>query len=280
VQMNQKIVDQIIIQALNEDIPYKDVTSDNLLDDNIQGKAIMRAKASGVVAGLKIAKRVFEIMDERLSVKLLIEDGQKVGFGDELMIIKGSARSILKAERVSLNLLQRMSGVATMANHYADLVKDYDVRIVDTRKTTPGLRILEKYAVQTGGCYNHRYNLSDAVMIKDNHIEVGGGITASVKKIRSQIPHTMKIEVEVQNLVQLKEAIDVGADIVMLDNMDNATMKEAVEVNGGRTILEASGGITEERLVSIAETGVDVISVGALTHSVKALDISLLIEFI
>jgi len=278
--MNQKIVDQIIIQALNEDIPYKDVTSDNLLDDNIQGKAIMRAKASGVVAGLKIAKRVFEIMDERLSVKLLIEDGQKVGFGDELMIIKGSARSILKAERVSLNLLQRMSGVATMANHYADLVKDYDVRIVDTRKTTPGLRILEKYAVQTGGCYNHRYNLSDAVMIKDNHIEVGGGITASVKKIRSQIPHTMKIEVEVQNLVQLKEAIDVGADIVMLDNMDNATMKEAVEVNGGRTILEASGGITEERLVSIAETGVDVISVGALTHSVKALDISLLIEFI
>ena len=278
--MNQKIVDQIIIQALNEDIPYKDVTSDNLLDDNIQGKAIMRAKASGVVAGLKIAKRVFEIMDERLSVKLLIEDGQKVGFGDELMIIKGSARSILKAERVSLNLLQRMSGVATMANHYADLVKDYDVRIVDTRKTTPGLRILEKYAVQTGGCYNHRYNLSDAVMIKDNHIEVGGGITASVKKIRRQIPHTMKIEVEVQNLVQLKEAIDVGADIVMLDNMDNATMKEAVEVNDGRTILEASGGITEERLVSIAETGVDVISVGALTHSVKALDISLLIEFI
>ncbi len=139
--MNQKIVDQIIIQALNEDIPYKDVTSDNLLDDHVQGKAIMRAKASGVVAGLKIAKRVFEIMDERLNVKLLIEDGQKVGFGDELMIIKGSARSILKAERVSLNLLQRMSGVATMANHYANLVKDYDVRIVDTRKTTPGLRI-------------------------------------------------------------------------------------------------------------------------------------------
>ncbi len=219
-------------------------------------------------------------MDERLNVKLLIEDGQKVAFGDELMIIKGSARSILKAERVSLNLLQRMSGVATMANHYADLVKDYDVRIVDTRKTTPGLRILEKYAVQIGGCHNHRYNLSDAVMIKDNHIEVGGGITASVKKIRSQIPHTMKIEVEVQNLEQLKEAIDVGADIVMLDNMDNDTMKEAVEVNGGRTILEASGGITEERLVSIAETGVDVISVGALTHSVKALDISLLIDFI
>ncbi len=180
--MNQKIVDKIIIQALNEDIPYKDVTSDNLLDDHVQGKAIMRAKASGVVAGLKIAKRVFEIMDERLNVKLLIEDGQKVAFGDELMIIKGSARSILKAERVSLNLLQRMSGVATMANHYADLVKDYDVRIVDTRKTTPGLRILEKYAVQIGGCHNHRYNLSDAVMIKDNHIEVGGGITASVKK--------------------------------------------------------------------------------------------------
>lgn len=277
--MNQKIVDNIIINALNEDIPYMDVTSDNLLDDIKQAEAVMRAKAEGVVAGVDVAKRVFELMDSELSISILKKDGSKVVFGDLIMSITGSAKSILKAERVSLNLIQRMSGIATMSNYYSNIVKDYDVRIVDTRKTTPGLRMIEKYAVRVGGCHNHRYNLSDAVMIKDNHIEVGGGIKASVDKIRNSIPHTMKIEVEVQNLEQLKEAIDAGADIIMLDNMDTDKMEEAVVINKGKAILEASGGITDERLVEIAKAGVDVISVGALTHSVKALDISLLINF-
>lgn len=277
--MNQKRVDQIIINALNEDIPYKDVTTDNLLDGFEQATAVMRAKAPGVVVGMEVAQRVFQLMDDTLVVDQLVDEGTPVVYGDEIMQISGSARSILKAERVALNLIQRMSGIATMAQHYARLVKGYDVRIVDTRKTTPGLRILEKYAVQKGGCFNHRYNLSDAVMLKDNHIEVGGGIAASVAKVKGQIPHTMKIEVEVQNLDQLREAIDAGADIIMLDNMDTKTMEEAVQINQNRAILEASGGITEERLVEIAEAGVDVISVGALTHSVKALDISLLIEF-
>ncbi len=277
--MNQKIIDNIIINALNEDIPYMDVTSDYLLDDIKQAEAVMRAKAKGVVAGVDVAKRVFELMDSELTIKILKNDGSEVVFGDLIMSITGSAKSILKAERVSLNLIQRMSGIATMSNYYSNIVKDYDVRIVDTRKTTPGLRIIEKYAVRVGGCHNHRYNLSDAVMIKDNHIEVGGGIKASVDKIRSNIPHTMKIEVEVQNLEQLKEAIDAGADIIMLDNMDTEKMEKAVEINNGKEILEASGGITDERLVEIAKAGVDVISVGALTHSVKALDISLLINF-
>ncbi|MBI9013393.1 MAG: carboxylating nicotinate-nucleotide diphosphorylase [Clostridiales bacterium] len=268
-------IDPIILRGLEEDISYIDITSDVLLNAAAKSVAEMKTKADGVIAGIHVAKRVFELVDNTLKIEILVEDGSYVESGTVIFRVSGSSRSILKGERVALNLLQRMSGIATMSFRYSDEVKDFKLRVVDTRKTTPGIRILEKYAVKMGGCSNHRFNLSDAVMIKDNHIKAVGSITEAVTIAKKEIPHTTKIEVEVESLEQLKEALAVKADIIMLDNMSNDIMKEAVKINKGQAILEASGNITIERIKSIAEIGIDVVSIGALTHSVIAFDISM-----
>lgn len=268
-------IDPIIMRGLDEDVSYIDITSDVLIPADAVSVAEMMTKDKGVVAGLYVAKRVFELVDESLVIEILAKDGDLVEDRQVIFRVEGSTRSILKAERVALNLLQRMSGIATLSNKYNREVKDYQLRVVDTRKTTPGIRILEKYAVKMGGCSNHRFNLSDAVMIKDNHIKAVGSITKAVELAKREIPHTTKVEVEVESLDQLKEALSSGADIIMLDNMSNEMMMEAVKINNSRAILEASGNITIERLKSIGEIGIDVVSVGALTHSVNAFDISM-----
>jgi len=273
--LNQIIIDEIIKNALIEDMNYGDITTDTLIEENGTSLAVITAKQAGVVVGLSVAGRVFEMLDSDISFQALKSDGDTIQKGEMIAKIKGKTRAILKGERLALNLLQRMSGIATKAREYSELVKGTGTRIADTRKTTPSLRILEKYAVRMGGCHNHRFNLSDAVMIKDNHIEAVGGIAKAIKKVRMTVSHTVKIEVEVQSLEQLEEAIAAKADIIMLDNMDVDTMKKAVEINNGRAVLEASGNITSERIKEISAIGVDIISVGALTHSVKALDISL-----
>ncbi|MDI9487744.1 MAG: carboxylating nicotinate-nucleotide diphosphorylase [Bacillota bacterium] len=275
--LNWILVDEIIYNGLKEDINNFDITTDILIDKESKSLAHMLAKEEGVIAGLNVAQRVFEILDKDVNVKINVKEGDKVSKGTVIAQIEGSTKAILNGERLALNLIQRMSGIATISRKYRDIVKDIPVRIVDTRKTTPGLRILEKYAVRVGGCYNHRYNLSEAVLIKDNHIKAIGGIKKAIDKIKNNLSHTIKVEVEVESIKGLKEAIEAGADIVMLDNMNLEDMRKAVEIGRGKVILEASGGITIEELVETAKTGVDVISVGALTHSVKALDISLII---
>ncbi len=275
--LNWILVDEIIYNGLKEDINNFDITTDILIDKESKSLAHMLAKEEGVIAGLNVAQRVFEILDKDVNVKNNVKEGDKVSKGTVIAQIEGSTKAILNGERLALNLIQRMSGIATISRKYRDIVKDIPVRIVDTRKTTPGLRILEKYAVRVGGCYNHRYNLSEAVLIKDNHIKAIGGIKKAIDKIKNNLSHTIKVEVEVESIEGLKEAIEAGADIVMLDNMNLEDMRKAVEIGRGKVILEASGGITIEELVETAKTGVDVISVGALTHSVKALDISLII---
>ncbi|MTI46449.1 MAG: carboxylating nicotinate-nucleotide diphosphorylase [Firmicutes bacterium] len=261
--------------TLIEDMNNGDITTDNLIDASSVSEAEIMAKEDGVICGLELAERIFTFLDGAVKFNRLRKDGDSVKKGDIIAKIQGSTRTILTGERTALNFMQRLSGIATMASRYSERAKGYKARVVDTRKTTPGLRALEKYAVKTGGAYNHRFNLSDAVMIKDNHIKAAGGIKEAVEQIRVKIPHTVKIEVEVEDLEGLQEALDVNTDIIMLDNMSDEEMKEAVEINNGKAILEASGNITLERVESVAQTGVDVISVGALTHSVKALDISL-----
>ncbi|SKC92073.1 carboxylating nicotinate-nucleotide diphosphorylase [Maledivibacter halophilus] len=272
---NWVLIDEIIVNALKEDISNIDITTDNLIDNKSISKACMITKENGVIAGLAVAKRVFEMIDGEIKVIFNVKDGDEVTKGVNIAEIKGSTKAILKGERIALNILQRMSGIASISKKYSEIVKDYPVRIVDTRKTTPGLRILEKYAVRVGGCHNHRYNLSESVMIKDNHIRAVGGIKKAVAKIKDRTSHTVKIEVEVESVNKLKEAIEAGADIVMLDNMNIDEMTKAVKVAEGRVLLEASGGLNIGNIVDVAKTGVDIISVGALTHSAKAMDISL-----
>ncbi len=224
---------------------------------------------------MSVLKRVYELIDETISVKVLINDGERVSAGDRIALISGNAAGILTGERVALNFLQRMSGIATAARAYSDKLAGTRAVITDTRKTTPGLRIFEKYAVRTGGGANHRFNLSDGVLIKDNHISAAGGIKEAVRKCRAVVPHLMKIEVETESMDQIREALEAGADVIMLDNMSCSEMKEAVDFIAGRAITEASGNMGDKDISEIALTGVDLISVGALTHSVKALDISL-----
>jgi nicotinate-nucleotide pyrophosphorylase (carboxylating) len=269
------LIDKIIEQALLEDIGTGDVTTEFIMPSNLKAKGIIKTSEEGVVAGLDIACLIFKKLDSEIVFQEKIKDGTKVARGKVLAEISDSARTILKGERVALNFLQRMSGIATITSKFCQEVKDLPVRIVDTRKTTPGLRILEKYAVLMGGGYNHRFGLYDAVLIKDNHLAVAGGIKSAVNSVRKQISHTIKIEVEVENLSQLQEALEMKVDIIMLDNMDLDTMKEAVKMAKGKAIIEASGGITLEKVRKIAQTGVDLISIGALTHSVKALDINM-----
>ena len=276
--LNKIYVDNIIKTALLEDINYCDVTTDYLIPAEQEGMAEFVSKADGIVCGTEIAVRVFQILDENISFEILKKDGEEVKKGDLILTVKGKTAVLLKGERTALNLIQHMSGISTASNKYAKIVEGTNASIADTRKTLPGLRPLQKYAVMTGGAKNHRYNLSDAAMLKDNHIDAAGGITAAITKLRSKIGHMTKIEVETRNLDELQEALDAKVDIIMLDNMSPELMKKAVEITNKRAVLEASGGITDETLRAVAESGVDIISVGALTHSVKAFDISMYIK--
>ena len=271
------LLTRLIRQALDEDIGAGDVTTSAALTGDERGIARATAKAETVVAGIDVFAEVFYTLDPSLEVTALMHDGQRAGEGDLLAEVSGRLASILSAERVALNLLQRMSGIATLTRRYADAVRDTKVRILDTRKTAPGLRILDKYAVRAGGGFNHRFALYDGILIKDNHIAAAGGIGRAVQRVRGRIPHTLKIEVEVKDLAELDEALASGADAVLLDNMGLPEMAEAVARVAGRIPLEASGNMTLERVRQVAATGVDLISVGALTHSVTAADISLLI---
>ncbi len=276
--LNKIYVDNIIKTALLEDMNYCDVTTDYLIPAEQEGEGKFVSKADGIVCGVEVAVRVFKILDENISFEILKNDGDEVKKGDEILKLKGKTAVLLKGERTALNLIQHMSGIATASNKYAKIVEGTKASIADTRKTLPGLRPLQKYAVMTGGAKNHRYNLSDAAMLKDNHIDAAGGITKAITKLRSKIGHMTKIEVETRNLDELREALAAKADIIMLDNMSPELMKQAVEITDGRAVLEASGGITDETLRAVAESGVDIISVGALTHSVQAFDISMYIK--
>lgn len=268
-------IDDIIIRALKEDMALGDITTDNLIDPESKSTAYLVAKEPGIIAGIQVAERVFTLLDDKVGFLARVEDGQHVEKGEIIAQISGHTSVLLKGERTALNFLQRMSGIATLTNAFCKKVEGTKAVIVDTRKTTPGLRILEKYAVRAGGGRNHRFSLSDGVLIKDNHINACGGIRQAVEKARASVPHTVRIEVEVETLEQVQEALDCGADIIMLDNMDIDTMAKAVKMINGRAIVEASGSVSLETARSIAEAGVDVISVGRITHSAPALDISM-----
>ncbi len=264
----------LIKRALEEDIGPGDITTNSLIPDQQRARGLFVAKSAGVVAGIKVSGAVFSCLDKDTQFEILLEDGTAVGPGDIIAVVRGKTRTLLTGERTALNFLQRLSGIATKTRRIVELIQDGSARLVDTRKTTPGLRVLEKYAVRIGGGRNHRFGLFDGVMIKDNHIQAVGSITEAVATARQKVPHTIKIEVEVEDLTQLREAMESGADIVMLDNMDIDQMTEAVGIVGGRVLLEASGGINESNIVRVASTGVDFISMGALTHSATGLDIS------
>lgn len=274
-QLNPLAIDELVRRALLEDIGPGDITTEATVPADKRCSAVIVAKQEGTLCGQPVARATFLALDPGLIYEELLPDGSAVVKGQEVARITGSARSILTAERVALNFMQRMSGIATKTGRMADSIKYYRARLVETRKTTPGLRLLEKYAVRIGGGINHRFGLFDAVLIKDNHIAVAGGVRQAVIAARKIAPHTSRVEVEVDTLEQLQEALEVGADIILLDNMDAETMRKAVEMTAGRALLEASGGITEENLEEVARTGIDIISVGALTHSVGALDLSL-----
>lgn len=276
--INRWDLDELIVRGLKEDINHRDLAAETLIEASQESEAVLVAKEDGVIAGLEVFKAVFRNVDPSVDITEKVEDGDFVTPGQEVLTLSGPTRSILTGERLALNFLQRMSGIASLSARYAQAVKGLPVRLVDTRKTTPTLRALEKYAVTVGGCHNHRYNLSDALMIKDNHIAAVGSIAKAVARGRERIPHTMTIEVEVKDLGELEEALIAQADIIMLDNMSTEMMREAVRIADGRAIIEASGGITLETVRDVAETGVDVISVGALTHSYSSLDLSLRIK--
>jgi nicotinate-nucleotide pyrophosphorylase (carboxylating) len=269
----------LIDLALEEDIGGGDVTSESLIPETLQAETTILAKAEGVLAGVDLAKLVFIKVDPDLKFKVLLKDGVKLNRGDIIATVTGNARSILKAERLALNFLQKLSGIATQTNQYVDLIKDLPVDILDTRKTTPGMRLLEKYAVAMGGGRNHRFNLSDGILIKDNHLATlrahGMTLKEIVAKAKSNAPKGIKVEVEVTNLKEVEEAVAAKADIIMFDNMNPVQMRRAVKKVPARIYTEASGGITLKSVRAVAETGVNFISIGALTHSSKALDISL-----
>lgn len=276
--LNKFYVDDTIKNALKEDINYLDVTTDYLIDENATTTARFVAKSDGVLCGLEVALRVFSLLDDSITFEILKKDGDELKQGDIICRMSGNTRALLKGERTALNLIQHMSGIATATNKCVKLVEGTNASVVDTRKTLPGLRALQKYAVTCGGGKNHRYNLSDAAMLKDNHIDAYGSITNAVNALRKKTGHMLKIEVETRSLDDLREALAVGADVIMLDNMDCPTMAEAVKINAGRAKLEASGNITLDNIAEVAKTGVDIISLGALTHSVHAFDISMRID--
>ncbi len=271
----QFYVDDLIKNAISEDINYIDVATDYLLDADEESEAYFVSKAAGIVCGTEIAMRVFQLLDDSFEYTLYKKDGDKVEKGDLIAEFKGKTVKLLKGERTALNLIQHMSGIATLTYECVKGTEGTKATIADTRKTLPGLRSLQKYAVTCGGGRNHRYNLSDCAMLKDNHIDAKGGITPAVKALREKIGHTVKIEVETRTLAEVEEALNAGADIIMLDNMDNETMAKAVEIVNGKALLEASGNLTPERIKSVSALGVDILSIGALTHSVTAFDISM-----
>ena len=268
-------VDDLIKTALTEDINYIDSTTDLLIEENDRSFAYFMAKANGIVCGMEVAARVFTLLDPFIEVKTMAEDGDRVTSGQRLMTICGHTRPMLKAERTALNLIQHMSGIATYTGKCVDAVEGTKATIADTRKTLPGLRPLQKYAVTVGGGKNHRYNLTDAAMLKDNHIDAFGGITKAVGALRERAGHMLMIEVETRTLDDVKEALECGVDVIMLDNMTPEQMTEACKLINGRAKTEASGNVTLDNIRAVAETGVDIISLGALTHSVTAFDISM-----
>ena len=276
--MNDWMVKEIIKRALEEDLGNGDITTRNLIAETQEGQGLFLAKASGIVAGLEVSATVFSCLEPAVQFTAFIHDGDEIKPGDRIARVEGKMSTLLSGERVALNFLQRLSGIASKTRNMAESIKYQHAVLVDTRKTTPGLRVLEKYAVRVGGAKNHRFGLYDGVMIKDNHIQAVGGIQKAVSTLRQKVPHTLKIEVEVENLQQLQEALEARADIILLDNMDAESMRKAVEIVNGQALLEASGGVNEENIVEIAKTGVDFISCGALTHSAPSLDISFKIQ--
>jgi nicotinate-nucleotide pyrophosphorylase (carboxylating) len=280
--LNEAQIEEIIDRALAEDLGRGDITTEALIHGDQQGTSLIVIKREGILAGIEVAKRVFHRVDPNLKVEILLEDGSRVKPGNKVARVAGNVASILKAERVALNFLQRLSGIASETGRYVEVVEGLPVRIMDTRKTTPGLRMVEKYAVRVGGGENHRMNLGDGILIKDNHLAVlrrqGLNIKEIVAIARQSTPQRLKVEVEVRTVPEGLEAAEAGADIIMLDNMNLEDMREAVKSVHGRALIEASGGITLDNVRAVAETGVDFISIGTLTHSAKALDISLELE--
>mgnify|MGYP002564084021 FL=1 len=267
--------DQLIRMALQEDITSEDVSTNAVMPTEVKGTVDLIAKEDGIVAGLEIYARVFTILDEKTEIDLHCKDGDEVKKGELMATLTGDIRVLLSGERVALNYLQRMSGIATYTRQVAKLLEGTKIKLLDTRKTTPNMRIFEKYAVRVGGGCNHRYNLSDGVLLKDNHIGAAGSITKAITMAKEYAPFVRKIEIEVETLEQVKEAVEAGADIIMLDNMTPEVMKQAVELIDGRAQTECSGNITKENIARIREIGVDFVSSGALTHSAPILDISM-----
>lgn len=274
-QVNELWLETFIMRALEEDLGTGDLTTASIVPAEYKTRGLIKSKEPGILAGLMAARQVFAKLDPAVEFNALKKDGERLEPGTIIAEINGSGRAILSGERVALNLLQRMSGIATYTARCVGRLNGLPTRIVDTRKTTPGLRALEKYAVRVGGGFNHRFGLYDMVLIKDNHLKAAGGIAEAVERVRARVSPMVKIEVEVESLEQLEEALAAGADVIMLDNMTTEQMSQAVRRANGRALLEASGGIREGDLEAVARTGVDFISMGALTHSVKALDISL-----
>ncbi len=268
-------IDKIIDTALEEDLGPGDITTSAIIDPSTKGEARILAKEDIILAGIEIFSRVFSRLDPEIVVEHTYHDGDVVPNGDDIGIVRGSMRGILSGERTALNFLQHLSGIATLTRTYIEKIDPSSVRVIDTRKTTPGLRILEKYAVRMGGGFNHRFGLFDGILIKDNHIAAAGSISEALAKIKEKLPHTLKIEVEVDDIKGVEEAIGAGVDAILLDNMSVKEMKKSVSIAGGRVLLEASGGITLESIWDISETGVNLISVGAITHSARSVNISL-----
>ncbi len=273
--MNTIGLDKLILDALSEDLGTGDITTESCIPADAVSTGFFRAKMDGVFCGMAVLERVFRLVDEKVAVTPLVSDGDRVKKGENIAKITGPSRSVLCGERVALNLVQHMSGIATATRKAVEAVEGTGAVIVDTRKMTPGLRVLEKYAVKAGGGRNHRFNLADGILIKDNHIVAAGGIAQAIEAVRRTAPHTLKIEIECETADQVRQALDAGADIIMLDNMSVEDMRACVKLIDRRAVTEASGNMGERDLREVAETGVDIISIGALTHSVAALDISL-----
>lgn len=275
-EISMKLVaDKLILSALKEDITSEDITTNSVMSKATPGEVELICKEDGILAGLDVFKRVFTLLDENTTFEFSKKDGDEIKNGEKIGVIRGDIRVLLSGERTALNFLQRMSGIATYTHSVAALLSGTKTKLLDTRKTTPNMRIFEKYAVKVGGGYNHRYNLSDGVLLKDNHIGAAGGVKEAVKMAKEYAPFVRKIEIEVENLSMLKEALDAGADIIMLDNMSIEDMKEAVRLAKGKAETEASGNVTKENIKRLTDIGVDYISSGALTHSAPILDLSL-----
>lgn len=274
-KLDLRAIKPTVNRALEEDIGFGDITTNSIVPPNQTEKAILLVREPGILAGLQVAELVFRTLDPSLRTVPRTKDGEAVAAGQAILEVEGSIQSILTAERVALNFIQRLSGIATRTARFVELVRYYNAKIVDTRKTTPGMRTLEKYAITVGGGRNHRFGLFDAVVIKENHIRIAGGIKQAIMKARHQIPHTTKVEVEVNSMEQIEEALEVKADIILLGKMSPETIREAVDLVAGRAITEVSGDVTEDTIVDFAKTGVDYITVGALTSAARWLDISL-----